>query len=37
MNENKKMATGIAPAILLIAGLAWAGVEGSKHDFSHKA
>ena len=37
MNENMRMATGIALAILSIAGLTWAGVEGSKHDFSHKA
>ena len=37
MNKNKKVAAGILLAILTIAGLAWAGVEGSKHDFSHKA
>ncbi len=37
MNKTKKVAAGVLLAILTIAGLAWAGVEGSKHDFSHKA
>ena len=37
MNKNKKVAAGVLLAILTIAGLAWAGVAGSKHDFSHKA
>ena len=37
MSQNKKAAVGVALAALMITGLTWAGVEGSKHDFSNKA